>query len=80
VITGLEEATRNGSVIIHAGTSIDAHGNVISAGGRVLAVVGLGEDIAEARDQAYSSIAEIRLDGSFYRRDIAAAAAQLVVS
>jgi phosphoribosylamine--glycine ligase len=46
----------------------------------VLAVVGLGEDIAEARDQAYSSIAEIRLDGSFYRRDIAAAAAQLVVS
>jgi phosphoribosylamine---glycine ligase len=80
VITGLEEATRNGSMIIHAGTSHDPQGNLISAGGRVLAVVGLGEDIVEARDRAYSSIAEIRLDGSFYRRDIAAAAAQLVVS
>jgi len=80
VITGLDEATSNGSMIIHAGTSIDPHGNLISVGGRVLAVVGLGEDIAEARDRAYSSIVEIRLAGSFYRRDIAAAAAQLVVS
>jgi phosphoribosylamine--glycine ligase len=79
VITGLEEAVRNGSVINHAGTAFASNGNLISAGGRVLAVVGLGEDIEEARDRAYESIGQIHLDGSFYRRDIAAAAARLVV-
>ena len=67
-------------VIIHAGTTVDAQGHLISAGGRVLAVVGLGDDIEEARGRAYTSIGEIQLDGSFYRRDIAAAAARLVVS
>jgi phosphoribosylamine---glycine ligase len=78
VITGLEAASRNGSRIIHAGTARDPKGNLISAGGRVLAVVGLGEDIEEAHGRAYESIAQIHLDGSFYRRDIAAAAARLV--
>ena len=80
VITGLEAATRNGSKVIHAGTALDSQGNLISAGGRVLAVVGLGEDIDVARDRAYESIAEIQLEGSFYRHDIAASAARLVVS
>ena len=72
VITGVEAAARNGSSVLHAGTTRDPQGNLISAGGRVLAVVGLGEDIEAARDRAYESIAEIRLDGSFYRHDIAA--------
>ncbi len=90
VITGVEAATRNGSAVIHAGTALDQQGNLISAGGRVLAVVGLGEDIEAARGRAYESIAEIQLEGSFYRhdiaaiadprRDIAAGAARLVVS
>ena len=74
VITGLEAASRNGSMIIHAGTARDPQGDLISAGGRVLAVVGLGEDIDEARGRAYASIAEIQLGGSFYRHDIAASA------
>ena len=72
VITGVEAATRNGSAVIHAGTALDQQGNLISAGGRVLAVVGLGEDIEAARGRAYESIADIQLTGSFYRRDIAA--------
>jgi phosphoribosylamine--glycine ligase len=80
VITGLEAASSNGSMIIHAGTAVDSQGNLISAGGRVLAVVGLGEDIEEARGQAYESIEKIQLEGAFYRHDIAAAAARLVVS
>ena len=80
LITGLEQATRNGSMVIQAGTAVDPHGNLISAGGRVLAVVGLGEDIDAARSRAYQSIKEIRLDGSFYRRDIAEAVARLMVS
>jgi phosphoribosylamine--glycine ligase len=79
VITGLEDAMGNGSVIIHAGTAIDPQGNLISAGGRILTVVGLGEDIEAARARAYESIAEIQLEGSFYRHDIAAPA-RLAVS
>jgi phosphoribosylamine--glycine ligase len=79
VITGLEDAMGNGSVIIHAGTAIDPQGNLISAGGRILTVVGLGEDIEAARARAYESIAAIQLEGSFYRHDIAAAA-RLAVS
>jgi phosphoribosylamine--glycine ligase len=80
VITGLDAATMNGSVVIHAGTAVDPQRNLISAGGRVLAVVGLGDDIEEARGRAYASIGEIQLAGSFYRRDIAAVAGRLVVS
>jgi phosphoribosylamine---glycine ligase len=79
LITGLEAASRNGSMIIHAGTARDLEGNLISAGGRVLNVVGLGSDIEAARARAYESIDEIQLDGSFYRRDIAKAAARLAV-
>ena len=72
LLTGLDAAMRNGSMIIHAGTARDSQVGLISAGGRVLTVVGLGEDIDEARSRAYESIAEIRLDGAFYRHDIAA--------
>ena len=79
-IMGIEAAGSNGSVVIHAGTALDAQGTLVSAGGRVLTVVGLGEDIEAARGQAYESIAKIQLDGSFYRHDIAASAARLAVS
>jgi phosphoribosylamine--glycine ligase len=80
VITGVEAATQNGSAVIHAGTALDQHGNLISGGGRVLAVVGLGNDIETARGRAYDSISHIQLEGSFYRHDIAASAARLAVS
>jgi phosphoribosylamine---glycine ligase len=80
VISGIEAAARNGSTVIHAGTALDQQGNLVSAGGRVLAVVGLGEDIEAARSRAYQSIGEIQLEGSFYRHDIAASAARLAVS
>jgi phosphoribosylamine---glycine ligase len=80
VITGVDAASRNGSAVVHAGSALDQQGNLISAGGRVLAVVGLGVDIEAARGRAYESIAEIQLEGSFYRRDIAASAARLAVS
>jgi phosphoribosylamine--glycine ligase len=79
-ITGIAVAGSNGSLVIHAGTALDPQGNLISAGGRVLTVVGLGEDIETARGQAYESIAKIQLEGSFYRHDIAASAARLAVS
>ena len=62
-------------MVIHAGTALDGAGELISSGGRVLAVVGSGPDLAAARSAAYDAIAAIELEGSFYRTDIAEAAA-----
>lgn len=69
VITGAD-----GEGVLHAGTSLDADGAVVSSGGRVLGVVGVGADLAEARAQAYERIAGIKLPGSHYRTDIGKAA------
>ncbi len=60
------------SYVLHAGTAIDAAGDLVSAGGRVLNVVGSGPDIAAARDAAYRLAATISLRGGWYRHDIAA--------
>ena len=56
--------------IFHAGTSKSGDA-IVSAGGRVLTVTGVGSDLTEARDRAYRAISQIELDGSFYRSDIA---------
>ena len=56
--------------VFHAGTSLKGVG-LISSGGRVLTVTGLGSDLTEARDRAYRAISQIELEGSFYRSDIA---------
>jgi phosphoribosylamine--glycine ligase len=60
------------SYVLHAGTATDAAGDLVSAGGRVLNVVGSGPDIAAARDAAYRLAATISLRGGWYRHDIAA--------
>ncbi|MGN6405605.1 phosphoribosylamine--glycine ligase [Sinomonas sp.] len=75
-IRGLKKAAAvEGTHVLHAGTKLD-DGHVVSAGGRVLAVVALGEDLQEARERAYEGIGLIRLDGGQYRKDIAAKAAR----
>ena len=58
--------------VLHAGTSIDAAGDLVSAGGRVLNVVGAGPDVAAARAAAYELAGTIEMRGGWYRRDIAA--------
>ena len=58
--------------VLHAGTAIDAAGDLVAAGGRVLNVVGSGPDIAAARAAAYQLAATISLPGGWYRHDIAA--------
>jgi phosphoribosylamine---glycine ligase len=58
--------------VLHAGTARDASGELVSAGGRVLNVVGAGPDVAAARGAAYQLAATIRMRGGWYRRDIAA--------
>jgi phosphoribosylamine--glycine ligase len=74
-IAGIDAAERvPGAYVLHAGTRLDlaAGGRLVSAGGRVLNVVGTGADLAAARAGAYDAAAEIRLRGAHYRTDIAA--------
>jgi phosphoribosylamine---glycine ligase len=58
--------------ILHAGTAINADGDLVSAGGRVLNVVGTGGDVATARAAAYELAETAQMRGGWYRRDIAA--------
>jgi phosphoribosylamine--glycine ligase len=62
--------TLDSTQIFHAGTTRSGD-EIVSAGGRVLTVTGMGSDLTEARDRAYRAISQIELDGSFYRSDIA---------
>ena len=71
VVEGVEAAIATGAVVVHAGTALDPEGRLVSSGGRVLCVVGLGADLELAREQAYAGIARIALPGSFFRTDIA---------
>jgi phosphoribosylamine--glycine ligase len=56
--------------VLHAGTRLRDDGAVLSAGGRVLSVLGMGADLAAAREDAYRRVVEVRLPGSHYRTDI----------
>ena len=74
-ITGIADAERLPGVhVLHAGTAL-RDGVLVSAGGRVLSVVGTGADLTEARSAAYSGIERVALDGSHHRTDIARRAA-----
>jgi phosphoribosylamine--glycine ligase len=76
VIEGLDVPDDGSTVVLHAGTALDQQGRVVSAGGRVLCVVGTGTDLDVARDAAYRRLRRIRLDGGQFRTDIARTAAE----
>ncbi len=61
--------------VFQAGTAWDSHGQLVTAGGRVLAVVGTGGDLAAARRDAYAKAGRIQIEGGFTRSDIALRAA-----
>lgn len=67
-IDGIEES--DDVVVFHAGTALK-DGKLVSAGGRVLDVTAVGPTIEAARARAYDAAAKIRMEGSFYRSDIA---------
>ncbi|MGH3301457.1 MAG: phosphoribosylamine--glycine ligase [Streptosporangiaceae bacterium] len=72
-IGGLAEASRvPGSYVLHAGTARDGAGRITASGGRVLNVVGTGDDVAAARALAYQAAALITMPGGWCRSDIAA--------
>ena len=68
-ISGLERLDGD-TLLFHAGTARDDNGRLLSNGGRVLSVVGLGESRVSAREKVYANIGRIEFPGSFYRRDI----------
>jgi phosphoribosylamine--glycine ligase len=80
--SGYPEAPRTGDPItgadgdgvLHAGTALADDGTVVSAGGRVLAVTAVGEDLGAARQAAYERVAAVRLAGAHWRTDIALSA------
>jgi len=75
-ITGVETAQAiEGVDVIHAGTAWDASGDLVTAGGRVLTITAVGADLPQARQRAYDGVAQIGIDGSQFRTDIAAEAA-----
>jgi phosphoribosylamine--glycine ligase len=68
VIVGLEDVPA-GVEVFHAGTALNGS-DVVTAGGRVLAVSAVGTDLREALGKVYGALSGIRFDGMQYRRDI----------
>jgi len=69
-ITGIEEVAQDDELqVFQAGTGID-DGKLVTAGGRVLAVTALGDDLDQARERAYAAADTIQFEGKTLRRDI----------
>ncbi len=70
-VSGLESCKGLTDVeVFHAGTDLNAQGQVVTAGGRVFVVVGLGDNLRDAHDKAYQAVSRIQFEGLHYRRDI----------
>jgi len=69
-ISGLGEAAAAGAIVFHCGTKT-ADGKILTSGGRVLSVTGMGATLREAVDKAYAGVGKIAFDKMFYRKDIA---------
>ncbi len=69
-IEGIEDARALGALVFHAGTA-RRQGRLVTSGGRIVNVTGVGDSVASARDLAYRAVACISFPGARYRRDIA---------
>ena len=69
-ISGLSTAESMGVLVFHAGTA-KRNGKIVTNGGRVLGVVGIGEDIAAAVKKTYDAVKKISFKDAYYRKDIA---------
>jgi phosphoribosylamine--glycine ligase len=68
-IDGLPKISSSACKVFHAGTALDEDG-VVTSGGRVLCVVGLGDSVAIARDVAYAQVNNIHWNKVYFRNDI----------
>ena len=69
-IHGIADAEKTGALVFHAGTAAK-EGKLVTNGGRVLGVAGMGEDIASAVRSAYAAVEKISFKDAYYRKDIA---------
>lgn len=68
VINGIDEV--EGSIVFHAGTKLNAEGQVVTNGGRVIAVSSYGKDKAEALAKSFAEAQKIEFTDKYFRRDI----------
>lgn len=68
-IAGIADAEAAGATVFHAGTLLQSE-QLLTDGGRVLNVTGIGADFQQALAQAYTGVAKIQFEGMYYRRDI----------
>jgi phosphoribosylamine--glycine ligase len=77
LITGIVDAEALGAVVFHAGTAM-RDGQLVTSGGRILNVTGLGDTLEQARAHAYEACELVSFAGARFRRDIAAKAVNVV--
>ena len=71
VISGITEAQALGTVVFHAGTA-NKDGNLVTAGGRVLAVSAVADSYKDCIDKVYAGVSKISFNGMHFRKDIGA--------
>lgn len=69
-ISGLAEAEQGGALVFHAGTSLDASGQLVASGGRVLAVTATGPTVGQAVEKANAAVEKVSFADGFHRADI----------
>jgi len=74
-ISGVADAAAEGALVFHAGTALQGD-QLVTNGGRILGVTGLGDSLPAARDAAYSAVGCLDFAGARYRSDIALSAAE----
>jgi phosphoribosylamine--glycine ligase len=67
VITGFENVTD--SIVFHAGTKLE-NGNVVTNGGRVMAITSYGDNFQEALNKSYKNVDQLQFDKMYFRKDI----------
>ena len=70
IISGLNDVAGMEDVMVFHAGSANNNENIVTAGGRVLGVTALGEDIGKAKEKAYEAVSKIYFDGMHYRKDI----------
>ncbi len=69
-IEGLEAVGATGALVFHGGTAV-RNGTIVTNGGRILSVTGIGSDVTSARERAYDAVGRLSFEGMQFRRDIA---------
>lgn len=72
VITGLDKVDTSATIPFHAGTTVNASGETVTSGGRVIALSSLGDSVGDALDKSFKAAETVDFEGKYYRHDIGA--------